>query len=127
MPKWRFHGFASNGAYEADEWDEDAQEAQNGPSLRQIILAFEAGMLVNGGDRLKSMVGKILGPQLAQPIRGLLAAEVSQRLQTSLSTNGASASESSTTTPPTTEETSEEITELLPVNGGSPSPVSSPS
>ena len=126
MPKWKFHGFASNGAYEADEWDENAQEAQSGPTLRQIILAFEAGILVNGADRLRSMLGKILGPQLIQPIRGLLAAEVSRRLQTSLSTNGASASESSTTTAPTTEESPEKITGLLPVNGGSPSPASSP-
>ena len=120
MAKWKFHGYESASSYEQEEFNPDSEEAKHAPTLRQMILAFEAGIEVNGGKRLTDMVGKTLGPQLAQAARGLMAAEVSNRLATSPSTNGDSPSESSTTTLPTTEEP-------LPVIEGSPSPDSSDS
>lgn len=93
MGKPEFLGYASQQAMDADEYDEAAVNAA--PTMPQIIEAFEAAIDVNGGRRLGELLGKLLGPQLAESFRRVLAARVSQSLQTSLSPNGASASTSS--------------------------------
>lgn len=92
MPAWKFEGFASQGAKDAGEVDEQAEE--KAPTFPQVLEAVEAIFRVNGGERLKQIVGKLLGETAADLMRRRMVAVVSQRLQSWLSTNGAS-------TPPT--------------------------
>jgi hypothetical protein len=126
MARYKFNGYPTDAAYKADEFDPDAEEAKNSPTFPQLIDALEAAYAINGGTRIKDLVGKILGPQLTGLVRRWIVAEMQARLAespTSPSMNGDSPSESSTTN----EETLEGLTEPLPIDGGSPSLVSSPS
>lgn len=122
MAKWKFHGYASAESFDNDNYDADAPEARNGPTTPQLLDAFEAAYAVNGGPRIRTLVGKTLGPALSGIVRRFLAAEMQDRLEGSLTSPSDSGSPSESSS------ASEETPEApLPVIEGSPSLDSLPS
>jgi len=101
MPLHEFCGYRSEAAMEADE-DEDGEF---GPTLPDIVHAFEVVMQVNRLDLLGHL-RSVISPEL---IRAYVSGQVADTLRggatsdspSSPSTPGASASTTSGTTPPT--------------------------
>ena len=105
MPLWEFAGFASQGAMDAGDYDE---ELDRSPTFPEIVRAFELAIKVNRWDifkgaitTLKEMFGKADPKVLGQMIDLALAEGASKLSQSSAPTNGGSASTSSMTSPPT--------------------------
>lgn len=107
MPTWEFIGYASESAFEAGLYDEDADRS---PEPLQIKAAFKTASTVNGGEVFAHLKAAV-GPKLWEAGRTFLAAKlteeggplskISTSSPTSPSTNGGSDSTSSTTDPPT--------------------------
>lgn len=103
MPEYEFQGYSTKAAYEAQEYDEDADQS---PSPDQIIGAFEGAMKVNRLDLLRHLKEVVGQDFLLAQARVAIADATTKALEaspTSPSENGASDSTSSTTPAPTSE------------------------
>lgn len=120
-PTHELLGFSTKAAMEADDFDELFAK-DHSPTTPQIIQAFDVAMAVNGGTRLKDVLGNVLGPELTRAIRSFVVAQLRVRLsqmsQSLPETNGASALTSSGASDPTPE-TQESV--VSPVLASSPS------
>jgi hypothetical protein len=120
-PNHELLGFSTRAAMDADEFDEEFAK-QHSPTSPQIFQAFDVAMLVNGGTRLKDVLGNVLGPELIKAMRSFVVAQLRVRLsqmsQNLPEPNGVSPSTSSGTSAPTP---------LRQESEASPALVSSPS
>jgi hypothetical protein len=101
MPRWKYEGFASQGAMEAGEYDE-AHDAS--PTFEEQFNAISVALEVNGLNRLRAL-GNVVSPEL---IRALIAEQIanvatarSQSGSSSQSANGAPPLTTSSPTSPT--------------------------
>lgn len=78
-PNHELLGFSTRAAMEADEFDEEFAK-QHSPTTPQIFQAFDVAMLVNGGTRLKDVLGNVLGPELIRAMRSFVVAQLRVRL-----------------------------------------------
>lgn len=92
-PRWKYHGFASAGAMDADDYDPAHDQS---PTLPQTIAVFHAAYEVNGLAALSEQLGKLLGVELAEAIRQLVAAQISQLMASQTSASWPPASGEST-------------------------------
>jgi len=93
MPRYKFMGFPTQQAMEADEYDDEY--ADNAPTYPQILDAFEAIYRINGGARIQQGLGKALGPEILGAARAMAASWLSRMLQNSQPPSGESDSTSS--------------------------------
>lgn len=83
MPEFKFMGFGTQAAYEAGEYEREADE---GPTIPEIADAISACMLLNGGkvaDYLKVLVApekltELVSPQVLQGMGNLLVARLAE-------------------------------------------------
>ncbi len=80
MPFHEFQGFPSQEALDEDRFDE-AYAVQHAPTIPEIMEAFDQAINVNGGKRLKDLLGNVLGPDLSRAVRSFVVA----RMRVSLS------------------------------------------
>lgn len=85
MPRYEFHGFRSQEVFDADTngddsgWDEE-YALEHAPTLPQMFNAFDVAIEVNGGKRLKDLLGNVLGPEVTRAIRSFVVAQMRVRL-----------------------------------------------
>lgn len=83
MPEFKFMGFGTQAAYEAGEYEREADE---GPTIPEIADAIAACMALNGGkvaDYLKVLVApekltELVSPQVLQGMGDLLVARLAE-------------------------------------------------
>lgn len=74
MPEWEWNGYASPTAADADDYD---AEADNSPTVDQMVIAVEAVAEVNRLDLLKHLKG-LVGPDFRKAIWARAEVELTQ-------------------------------------------------
>ena len=104
IPQYQFRGYATQAAFDAGDFDEDAVNAIAGcPSLPEIQEAYAVAMRVNGIEKLVELGKAVAGPEGLRYLRATMLSGLATSLSspTSASPSGESDSTSSGTTPPT--------------------------
>ena len=79
MPQHEFEGFATKQAQEAGEFDEDFAR-DHAPTVPEVMHAFDVGFKINGGERLKTVLGNVVGPEISRAIRQFAVSQMKLRL-----------------------------------------------
>lgn len=117
MPEYEFNGFASEAAWKADDYDEDADHS---PSVPQVKSAVMACAEVNGLDLVKHLKN-FISPDF---LRAFTTSQVADFLTTTSPNSSATSTPDTASTISGTSPPTPEVPEA-PANGASPSPDSS--